>query len=133
MKTLKRRDVMEKELAFKEKRSYERVEVPGIKANFKMLNLRSYSTYLEKTPESIENLSLGGVSLKASALFENKSPIAIDLKLDSENYLMRIFGRIAWVKQVENEYLMGVSFSWWNNEEDKKRVREMIVKQKFSD
>ena len=123
---------MDNNIAFKEKRTFERIELPTVTANFNVLNLRSYSTYLEKTPKTIENLSLGGISLKAKDLFEQKCPIAIDLKIGSDNYLMRIFGRIAWVKPVENDdYLMGVSFSWWDNDEDKKRVRELIVQQKF--
>ncbi|MFH2139132.1 MAG: PilZ domain-containing protein [Candidatus Omnitrophota bacterium] len=123
---------MDNHRPFDERRSFSRINIPEVRANFKLLNLRTYSTYLEKNPEPVENISLGGMLLKSYNHLEKKTPVAIDLKVGTENYLMRIFGRIAWIKEVEkNDYLMGISFSWWNKEEDKKRIRELIVKNKF--
>ncbi|MCP4649946.1 MAG: PilZ domain-containing protein [PVC group bacterium] len=122
---------MDNKESLEERRNFSRVKIPNLKANFKLLNLRTYSTYLEKNPEPIEDISLGGMSLKTFNNLETKSPVTIDFKIGAEPYTVKVFGRIAWIKQVqEQDYMMGISFSWWNKEEDKKIVKELISQYK---
>ncbi len=119
---------MENKPIINEKRKFERVEIPGVKASYKLLDPRTWSTYHNKTQEPIQNISLGGLALKTTNLLEIKAPVGIDLKLNSEHEPIRAFGRVAWIKRIDekDDYLMGISFSFWNRDEDKKAVYELI-------
>lgn len=116
---------------YDEKRKSERVKIPGVKASFKLLDPRSWSSYLEKNITSVQNISFGGIALQTNNPLAVKSPIGIDIKLNSDHESIRTFGRVAWIKKDEakvDNYNMGISFSWWKQEEDKKVVHDFIKK-----
>lgn len=116
---------MDTKAMFEEKRKFERSKIPGSKVSFKLLDPRTYSTYHEKILEPITNISLGGICFRTKNELPVKAPIGIDIKIDAEKESIRTFGRIAWIKRTSPEssdYDLGVSFSWWNNDEDKKLV-----------
>ena len=112
-----------------EKRKFPRVNIPGSKVSFKLLDPRSWSTYHEKSLNSVENISIGGLALKTNTELALKSPIGVDIKLSPELEIIRTFGRVAWIKRnraSDNDFTMGISFSWWKKDEDKKVVYEAI-------
>ena len=123
---------MDTKSKFEEKRKFQRVNVPGLKVSFKLLDPRTWSTYHDKTLEPISNISLGGLALKTNHELSIKAPIGIDIKISPDCETIRTFGRIAWIRKNEtqsNNFDLGISFSWWKRDEDKKLVYEAIQKQ----
>ncbi|MFH1459600.1 MAG: PilZ domain-containing protein [Candidatus Omnitrophota bacterium] len=125
---------MDTEKNVEEKRKFKRVFVPGLKASFKLLDPRTWSTYHDKKITNVANISLGGLALKTNTLLSLQSPIGLDIKVDSADDPIRTFGRVAWIKKeananAEDDYTLGVSFSWWKKEEDKKIIFDAIQKQ----
>ncbi|MBI4844871.1 MAG: PilZ domain-containing protein [Candidatus Omnitrophica bacterium] len=113
-----------------EKRKFIRVNVPNIRVSFKLLDPRTWSSYHEKNITPVENISLGGVALKTANELTVKAPIGLDLRYDPEKESIRTFGRVAWIKKEsgDKEYSLGISFSWWKREEDKKVIFDLIKK-----
>ena len=116
---------MDTKTMFEEKRKFQRTNIPGLKVSFKLLDPRNYSTYHEKIIDSAANISLGGLALRTKTELPVKSPIGVDIKISPKHESIRTFGRIAWIKRSDpqtSDFDVGISFSWWNNEEDKKVV-----------
>ena len=123
---------MDTKTMFEEKRKFLRANVPGLKVSFKLLDPRTYSTYHEKIIDSAANISLGGLALRTKTELPVKSPIGVDIKISPAHQSIRTFGRIAWIKRTDpqsSSFDLGISFSWWNNEEDKKIVYNAIQNQ----
>ncbi|MDD5747086.1 MAG: PilZ domain-containing protein [Candidatus Omnitrophica bacterium] len=117
---------------YEEKRKFSRVNIPELRVSFKLLDPRTWSTYHEKMLNPIKNISLGGIALKTTSELAVKSPVGIDIRISPEHEAIRTFGRVAWIRKetaVDNEYTMGISFSWWKKEEDKKIIFDAIEKQ----
>lgn len=123
---------MDTKTDFKEKRKFQRVNIPGAKVSFKLLDPRTWSTYQEKILEPISNISLGGVAFKTINDLSVKTPVGVDIKISPEHDTIRTFGRIAWIERENpqsNVFNLGISFSWWKHDEDKKLVYEAIKKE----
>jgi Tfp pilus assembly protein PilZ len=115
-----------------EKRKYKRVTLPGAKCSFKLLDPRTWSTYHDKAVNEIQDISMGGLRFCTNNELSLKAPIGVDIKMNSSQESIRTFGRVAWIRK-ENptceDYTVGISFSWWKREEDKKTVHDAIEKQ----
>ncbi|MCG2710917.1 MAG: PilZ domain-containing protein [Candidatus Omnitrophica bacterium] len=123
---------MDTKAMFEEKRKFSRSNVPGLKVSFKLLDPRTYSTYHEKILEAAANISLGGLALKTKNELPVNGPIGLDIKISPEHKSIRAFGRIAWIQRSSpqsSDFDLGISFSWWNNDEDKKLVYNVIKNQ----
>ena len=114
-----------------EKRKFVRVQIPKLKGGLKLLDPRTWSTYHEKALTDVDNISLGGLSLKTPTEVEKEAPVGLDIKISPEHEAIKVFGRVVWITR-ENEnpnYSVGVRFSWWKKEEDKKIVYDLVQKQ----
>ncbi len=123
---------MDTKTMFREKRKFLRANVPGLKVSFKLLDPRTYSTYHEKILDPAANISLGGVALRTKSELPVKAPIGVDIKISPEHKNIRTFGRIAWIRRTDpqsSDFDLGISFSWWDNDEDKKLVYNAIQNQ----
>ncbi|MFH1093376.1 MAG: PilZ domain-containing protein [Candidatus Omnitrophota bacterium] len=123
---------MDTKTMFEEKRKFLRSNIPGLKVSFKLLDPRTYSTYHEKILEPASNISLGGVALRSKRELPVKTLIGLDIKISPEHESIRTFGRVAWIKRSDpqgRDFDLGISFSWWNNDADKKLVYNAIQNQ----
>ena len=123
---------MDTKTRFEEKRKFLRGNIPGLKVSFKLLDPRTYSTYHEKILEPVSNISLGGLALRTTSELPIKAPIGIDIKISPDHKNIRTFGRIAWIRRTDpqsSDFDLGISFSWWNSDEDKKLVYSAIQNQ----
>jgi hypothetical protein len=114
---------------YDEKRKFQRVDTPELRVSFKLLDPRTWSTYHEKTLNPVQNFSLGGLALTTSNELAVKAPVGIDIKISPAHDAIRTFGRVAWIRKntdKNNEYTLGISFSWWKREEDKKIILDAI-------
>ncbi|MBU1086481.1 MAG: PilZ domain-containing protein [Candidatus Omnitrophica bacterium] len=115
-----------------EKRQYKRVTLPGVSCSFKLLDPRTWSTYHDKTVNDVQDISIGGLRLCTKNELILKAPIGIDIKINSSQELIRTFGRVAWIRKknpTSDDYNVGISFSWWKNDEEKKIVYDAIASQ----
>ncbi|MCM8813327.1 MAG: PilZ domain-containing protein [Candidatus Omnitrophica bacterium] len=107
-----------------------RSTIPDALVNFKLLDPRTWSTHHEKTLVPLRNIGMGGICIQTRAEIPNKAPVGIDIRLPHHDQTIRIFGRIAWIKKEDkpSEYTLGISFSWWQREEDKATINALIKK-----
>ena len=116
-----------------EKRIFERVEVPTVKVSYKHLDPRAWSTFQEKAFIPAKNISLGGIAMPANQELHLTAPVGVDIKLDTEHEPIRVFGRVVWIKRDEENapgYSMGIRFCWWEDDKDRKSIKELIEKNK---
>ncbi|MFH1063232.1 MAG: PilZ domain-containing protein [Candidatus Omnitrophota bacterium] len=115
-----------------EKRQYKRVALPGVSCSFKLLDPRTWSTYLDKTLNDVQDISIGGLRFSTKNELSLKAPVGVDIKINPSQEAIRTFGRVAWIKKenpADADYSVGISFSWWKNDEEKKLVYDAISKQ----
>ena len=124
---------MDRNKGSSEKRIFERVKIPLIKASFKYLDPRSWSSYQDKSFTDIKDISMGGISLPGNQDLVAEAPVGVDIKLSPEKDSIRVFGRIVWIKKEDlsqPNYSMGIRFCWWESDKDKKLIKDLIDTQK---
>ena len=112
-----------------EKRKFKRVSIPDVKVNYKLLDPRTWSTYHEKFLNLVENISLGGLAVIGVTEMPLHAPVGVDINLGyGHDKVIKAFGRVAWIKKQQDNYMLGISFSWWKKEDDKKILFNLIQK-----
>lgn len=112
-----------------EKRISRRVQIPGALVRYKLLDSVYKAMYMEESPDPLRNISSGGVSFTTASEIAIKSHLRIDLQISPDHEPIRAFGKVHWIRKDDQEdvYHLGVSFSWWKQGEDGKKLVEQAV------
>lgn len=110
-----------------EKREHARVETPGVTAAYRLLDLAKVANAQAKTSVQVNNISLGGASLTLDQPLPKEAPISMDIRMNEFVEMIKSFGKVVWTrKNRPNVYEVGVVFSWWTKEEDKRNLADYI-------
>ncbi len=106
-----------------ERRKYKRVKIAKVDAGYRLVDPKFWAEFRSKGNNLLRDISLSGVSFKSGDSLPKNSVLCLELKLGNMIKIGDICGRIVRVRKLENEeYEIGVNFSWWAKEEDKVRV-----------
>ena len=110
-----------------ERRKFKRVRITEAGADYEMVDFTFWAQARAKGKEHVLNISLGGMSFKSSDDLPNESLLRIRLKVGTLVRIGDVCGRIVRARYLDhNTYEIGVSFSWWNNDDDRKSLSRVI-------
>ncbi|MFH1776226.1 MAG: PilZ domain-containing protein [Candidatus Omnitrophota bacterium] len=113
-----------------EKRKFNRIITADVAVSYKLYNTQTLPMYQEMIEEDARNISLGGIAFKTHALLPVDTPIGLTIRF-GKTAPIKTFGRVAWISQSEglSQYNVGIRFSWWVSNEDRKILNNYIDKQ----
>lgn len=118
---------MERNTSFEEKREFTRINTPNVTAAYRLLDIAKVANDNAKSESRVNNISLGGLSITTDSPIPENTPISVDLKLEELAGMVKSFGKVVWTrKNRPNVYEVGVVFSWWTKEEDKRDIADYI-------
>ncbi len=110
-----------------ERRKFKRVRIDAAGADYQMVDFTFWAQARAKGREHLLNISLGGMSFKSPDDLPNESLLTIKLKVGDFVRIGDLCGPIVRVRNIDTHtYEVGVSFSWWKNDEDKKSLSRVI-------
>lgn len=113
-----------------EQRRFKRISTNEVAVTYKLYNTHTLPMYQDEIEENAHNISLGGISFKTHTPLPHDAPIGLNIRLGKTRPI-RTFGRIVWADNPTPaaDGKVGVRFSWWLSDEDKKILNSYIDKQ----
>ena len=75
----------------------------------------------------LNDISVGGMSFHTREILPQDSLMSLDLKIGDMIRIGDIYGRVARISKTAcGEYDIGINFSWWGRDEDKKNLTRLI-------
>ncbi len=110
-----------------ERRKYKRIKVSKIGADYQLVDFNFWAEARSRGSNPLKDISLGGMALSTHDTMPQDSLISLNLKLGDVVKIGDVYGRVVRMKEIEsNEYEIGINFSWWEKEEDKKNLAIML-------
>lgn len=110
-----------------ERRKYKRIKVTKVGADYQLVDFNFWAESRAKGSNSLKDISLGGIAFSTNDAMPQDSLISLNLKLGDVVKIGDVYGRVVRMREVENnEYEIGINFSWWDREEDKKNLAIML-------
>ena len=121
--------MMKTEFNDKERRQYKRKKVQEVGAAYRLVDPLLWAESRSRGTNCLDDISINGASFKSDDCLPRNTVVRLDLCLDSSFKIAGICGKIVRVRQLEaSGYEIGVTFSWWEKEEDKKNLRSFLEK-----
>ena len=110
-----------------ERRKYKRINISEVGADYQIVDFNFWAESRSRGSNSLKDISLGGISFSTSDAMPLDSLISLNLKLGDGVKIGDIYGRVVRMRELENnEYEIGINFSWWDKEEDKQTLAMML-------
>jgi len=108
-----------------ERRKHIRVETPECAANCRILSPETDGQY-KFTVWPVKDVSLGGIGVKSKEKFSKKSLAYLNIDLDEFMETIGVIAKVHWCRGEKIDYEMGLSFSWWPKQKDKRLLEEFV-------
>jgi len=93
------------------------------------LNPQAWFRYWSESECIMRDISMVGVGIYSGENIPAGLPLSLDLRLGRNNpSTIRIFGKTKWSKKEDDKYRIGISFSWWMDDQDRKIVNRYLEK-----
>lgn len=110
-----------------ERRKYKRIRVSKVGADYQLVDFNFWAESRSRGSNSLKDISLGGIALSTNDAMPQDSLVSLNLKLGDFVKIGDVYGRVVRMRELENnEYEIGINFSWWDKEEDKKNLVKLI-------
>lgn len=107
----------------KERRKYKRIKISKVGAEYRLVDFNFWAEFRSHGTRLLKDISLGGMSFIAQDPMPLESLMSLSLKIGSMVKIEDIYGRVVRIRELENnQYEIGINFSWWDREEDKKNL-----------
>jgi len=111
----------------KERRKDKRIKISKVGADYRLVDFNFWAESRSHGSNTLKDISLGGVSFTASDAMPHDTLMSLNLRIGDVVKIGDIYGRVVRIRELENkEYEIGVNFSWWDKEEDKKDLVEFL-------
>lgn len=115
----------------KERRKDKRIKISKVGADYRLVDFNFWAEFRSHGSNTLQDISLGGVSFTSSDAMPYDSLMSLNLKIGDVVKIGDIYGRVVRIRKLENkEYEIGVNFSWWDKEEDKKNLVKFLEETK---
>lgn len=84
--------------------------------------------YWNGTEYTMRDMSMVGIGVCSKEKLPMGTPLSVDLRLGKSTISIRIFGKVEWIIPEDDQYRVGVSFSWWKEDQDKKTAGSFLEK-----
>ncbi len=112
-----------------EKRNFKRIPIERrLEIAYRLMNPRLWAEARSRGVRHVKDVSLGGISFQTEERLPPNSLVSMRLDFSDEMKTGDIYGRIVRVSQIEenNSFEVGINFSWWGSDDDKKRLAGFI-------
>lgn len=93
------------------------------------LNPQIWFRYWNESEYVMRDISMVGLGIYSQENIPVGTPLSLDLRLGRNNpATVRIFGKTKWSKKENDTYRIGISFSWWMDDQDRKIVDTYLEK-----
>ena len=115
-----------------ERRKHKRIKISKVGADYRLVDFNFWAEFRSSGSNLLKGISLGGMSFSTSDAMPQDSLVSLHLKLGDVIKIGDIYGRVVRMRELRhNEYEIGINFSWWDNEEDKKNLASILDNKDF--
>ena len=116
-----------------DRRKYRRIKISKVGADYRLVDFNFWAEFRSRGSNMLKDISMGGMAFSAKEAMPQDSLISLNLKLGDVIKIGDVYGRVVRMRELDhNEYEIGINFSWWNKEEDKKNLASMLENKPFS-
>jgi c-di-GMP-binding flagellar brake protein YcgR len=113
-----------------ERRKYKRIKVEKVDADYKLVDFNFWAEYGSKGSNLLKDISAGGISFKTTESLPKDSLISLNLNIGDMVKVGDVYGRVVRIRDLGNSHHeVGINFSWWDNEIDKKNLVSLLDQQ----
>ena len=117
-----------------ERRKYKRIKVEKVDADYKLVDFNFWAEFRSKGSNLLNDISAGGISFSTSDSLPKDTLMSLNLTIGDVVKVGDVYGRVVRIRDLgENRHEVGINFSWWNNESDKKNLVKIIEMQRSAD
>ena len=109
----------------REKRKSIRVDTPDSVANCRLLSAETGGRF-QFTVWPIKNISTGGVAISSDENITEGALAFLNIDLDIVMRTVSVIAKVVWCREHETSYTIGLNFSRWPKDEDKKLLSDFI-------
>ncbi|MFH0874991.1 MAG: PilZ domain-containing protein [archaeon] len=111
----------------KERRKYKRIKISKVGADYRLVDFNFWAESRSRGSNALKDISLGGISFSTNDAMPQDSLVSLNLKLGDIIKIDDVYGRVIRIRELKNnEYEIGITFSWWDKEEDKKNLAVLL-------
>lgn len=111
----------------KEKRRYKRIKISKIVADYRLVDSNFWAEFRSCGTNLLNNISLGGISFSSSDILPKDSLMTLKVRIGDMVKINGVYGRIIRIRKLKNKkHEIGISFSWWDKEEDKINLVKLL-------
>ncbi|MCG2711620.1 MAG: PilZ domain-containing protein [Candidatus Omnitrophica bacterium] len=110
-----------------ERRKYKRIKISKVGADYRLVDFNFWAESRSRGSNALKDISLGGISFSTNDAMPQDSLVSLNLKLGDVVKVGDVYGRVVRMREIKNnEYEIGINFSWWDKEEDRKNLAMML-------
>lgn len=110
-----------------ERRKYKRFKVKKIDTDYQLIDFTFWSEFRSHGRKLLKDISLGGICFFSEDILPEDSLLSLKLKVRNGTDFSDIYGRVVRSRQTADKgYEIGVDFTWWTKEEDKKSLVDFL-------
>jgi c-di-GMP-binding flagellar brake protein YcgR len=111
----------------KERRKYKRVKVEKVDADYKLVDFNFWAEYRAKGSNLLKDISAGGISFSTTEALPENSLMSLNLTIGDMVKVGDVYGRVVRIRDLgDDHHEVGINFSWWENETDKKNLVNLL-------
>ncbi len=113
-----------------ERRKDKRVKIEKVDADYKLVDFNFWAESRSKGTNLLKDISAGGMSFSSSDILPKDSLMSLNLTLGDMVKVGDVYGRVVRVRDIgEDDHEIGINFSWWDSEVDKKNLVRILEDQ----
>jgi hypothetical protein len=110
-----------------ERRKDKRIKIEKLDADYKLVDFNFWAEARAKGTNLLKDISAGGISFSTSDILPENSLMSFNLNLGDMVKVGDVYGRIVRIRDIGNaNHEIGINFSWWDNDADKKNLVKML-------
>ncbi len=110
-----------------ERRKFKRSKIDIAGVDYRLMDFSFMAEFCARGSKRLRDISLGGISFNAQDSLPHDSLMHLTLIIGDTIKLGDICGRIVRIRKIdEHTYEIGVRFSWWGREKDKKTMVKLL-------
>ena len=110
-----------------ERRKYKRIRISKVGADYRLVDFNFWAESRSRGSNLLKDISLGGISFSTNDAMPQDSLVSLNLRLGDVVKIGDVYGRVVRMRELKkNEYEVGINFSWWDKEEDKKNLAMIL-------
>ncbi len=111
----------------KERRKDKRIKISKVGADYQLVDFNFWAEYRSRGNNLLKDISAGGISFRTSDALPKNSLMNLNLTLGDMVKVGDVYGRVVRIRELDDDtHEIGINFSWWDDDADKKKLVELI-------